>query len=142
MADAWGGSWGTSWGASWGASAVPARADRGGDGFPRRSERKVQRPRRVRYLIYKEEEVEPVTARPPSMARAPQKAVASALDIMRAMGIEPPPEIVPQAVFVPAGLVVNPQDLARAWMALVERQMAMQAEADDEDDIELLMLAA
>lgn len=130
MASSWGSSWGAAWGSSWGAIGV-----RGGDGFSsadaaRRRERR-ERYKRNRHPIIRDEaeQIEVAEAIAEILIEVPE-FVASVEEAIR------------QAVTVPQQPQSEPFDYAGqygALRALLEREAARQ---QDEEDIELLLLAA
>jgi hypothetical protein len=141
MADAWGGSWGTSWGASWGAgSVVSVRGD--GDAWGGR------RPTRSRaYRVY-------YTAPPPSL-QAPvrkvkrRKVTAEAIEEAISLPwagqwtVSEATKALPASVPVPFPTSdIDPQTLTSLAIALWLRDAERQWAEQDEDDIELLLLAA
>lgn len=139
MADAWGGSWGSSWSDNWGAgAAIPAGQSDPGAGFKRTAaDRQRRRARSLkRNLAY----LEALDARTPVIERVVSKAIArEAVAKAEAVGVIPddmPPQWVPNIVTVP---VADVNDKALAVAAVI-RELARRAA--DEEDIEMLLLAA
>lgn len=127
-----------------GSSAVVATietgiTDRGGDGFPRSSA--IRQRRRARSLKRNLAYLEALDARTPVIERVVSKAIArEAVAKAEAVGLVPddmPPQWVPNIVTVP---VADVNDKALAVAAVI-RELARRA-AEDEEDVEMLLLAA
>lgn len=147
MADAWGGSWGSSWGASWGLSVVPAVTDRGGDGFAGgRAERRARYVRNRHFVIRKPE---PVAPGPGEEPRKVTKAVVrdAVAQVPEWFGtLAQARQAVPRTV--PVLIVPEERSPSTEYVQLVEavkayiEQAIRDFEQAEEDDIELLLLAA
>lgn len=152
MADAWGGSWGTSWLASWGAAAVPAtNTDRGGDGFPRRSkaERKARYVRNRHFVIQRPKPEEPKPGEEPrKVTKAIVREAVAQLPgwwgtLAEARQVVPAtiPVLVLPETRQPSAEYLQLVAATRAYIEQAIRAFEA-AEQDEEDDIELLLLAA
>lgn len=150
MADAWGGSWGTSWGSSWGiGAAVPTRS--GGDGVSGRNsaERRARRERYVRNRHYVIEQPKPLEAKPGEEPRKVTRAVVQAA-VAQLPGwfgtIAEAQRAAPIAIPLPdMRPAMERQALVAAVRAYIEQAMRDYEAAEkaaDEEDIELLLLAA
>lgn len=151
MASVWGGSWGTSWLNSW-AETVVARRNRGDDAPPLRSpaERKARKARYVRnrhYVIQEPRPIEPGPGEEPRKVTAAiiEEAVAGVPEWFgsRAQARQAVPRTIPMLA-PPTGQWT---DSDRAQLVAAARAYLEQAVRDyqaqlDEDDIELLLLAA
>lgn len=144
MADAWGGgSWGSSWGVSWGAGVAPTPV--GGDGVggerPRRHARRREGYRQ-RLLALQAEQLVSVEE-PPKEAvkrKIPQRVISEASAFLpKWMGWTEPSiqAVLPRTVFIPSPMVHTfDADLVAAVLAYLK-----QLSDEDEDDIEMLLLA-
>jgi len=114
-------------------------ADRGGDGFPRSSA--IRQRRRARSLKRNLAYLEAIETGTPVIERVVSKAIArEAVAKAEAVGLVPddmPPQWVPNIVTVP---VADVNDKALAVAAVI-RELARRA-AEDEEDVEMLLLAA
>ena len=151
MASAWGSSWGTSWGDSWGASVVPANTDRGGDGFPRRSkaERKARYVRNRHFVIKRPEPEQPQPGEEPrKVTKAIVREAVAQLPgwwgtLAQARQVVPPtiPVMVLPEVRQPSAEYLQLVAATRAYIEQAIRAYEA-AEQAEEDDIELLLMAA
>lgn len=141
MASAWGSAWGSSWGNSWGA-IVAATRPRGWDD----ASGEARRRRRPVYVYY-EEEPEPVALpEQPKRRTITRKAVAAAVEdvswvgnwsVAEAMGALP--KSVPLAFVPPPDMPAFDITVIAAAMWLRDEMLRRQ---EDEDEIELLLMAA
>lgn len=147
---AWSDSWGDAWGDSWGSlGIVPVtNTDRGGDGFPRRSKAE-RRARYVRNRHFVIKRPEPEQPKPGEEPRKVTKAIVrEAVAQMPgwfgtlAQARQAVPESVP--VLVLPGRDDEHRHFLAAVRAYIEQAMRAYeaAEQAEEDDIELLLLAA
>jgi hypothetical protein len=154
MASSWGTSWGTSWGDSWGAVADAPRTQGDPGAGPSRSHRKPKKARpgrRIRALIYADEELTPAAKAPAATSTAKvsaaafEQAVATVAPDYGAFSVRQIAETLPRKVYVERGVVPSQIDLMAAYAALLRIELARAAERareEDEDDIELLLIAA
>lgn len=138
MASAWGSAWGASWGDSWGATAVAAR-DRSDAGW---GEGRKRRP----VFYYYDEEPEQEAPPEPKRRTITRKAVTAAVEdvswvgnwsVAEAMGALP--KSVPLAFVPPPGMPAFDITVIAAAMWLRDEMLRRQ---EDEDEIELLLMAA
>lgn len=124
MADAWGGSWGTSWRASWGAGVVPVVLPDISviDGRKRDRER---------------EEFERSKAEDASRRRS---AVEKAFAIAEGTWIDP--EAIPAPSLSPEAEPDQLPDYGAVIEAMEMMELRARAFAEDERDVEMLLLAA
>jgi hypothetical protein len=152
MASAWGSSWGTSWLDSWAAGIAPVvRTDRG-DGASRRTpaERRARKARYVRNRHFVIRRPQPEAPGPGEEPRRVTKAIVrEAVAQMPgwfgtlAEARQAVPETIPVLVLPDTQAHDERAQLIAAAQAYIERTIrAYEAEMAEEDDIELLLLAA
>ncbi len=151
MASAWGSSWGTSWLDSWGATAAVTTRDRGGDGFSSSDSAK----RKARYVRNRHTVIrqpEPEVAQPGEVERkVTRAAVREAIDMTPEWfwSVNDAIKSVPYVIAIPArdlgaeaAREAERAALTTAIQAYLREQARLIAEAEDEEEIELLLLAA
>lgn len=159
MASAWGSAWGTSWLASWGdPGTTPATRERG-DGassssYSDRAKRKAKSAERLKtylkaskplvYLKHLAREVDDPA--PELVARKITKAViadaVSQTPFWAQWTNATAADALPNEIFVPPGSGISPHDIALAIAGYLRGLAEQQAIADDEDEIEMLLLTA
>jgi len=156
MASSWRNSWGTSWGTSWGNSWGNISRERGGDGFSsssdsaKRSARKKARYVRNRHTVIRQPE--PEVAQAGEVERkVTRAAVREAVNMVPEWfwSVNDAIKAVPYIIAIPArdldveaAKEAERAALSTAIQAYLREQARLIAEAEDEDDIELLLLAA
>lgn len=151
MASSWGDSWGSAWGDSWGAIAAVVARDRGGDwGGPSRTRKKKPLSRRVQVFLYEQDKLTAATRVPEDAVATPiPKAVVA--DAVAAVAADygaftaKVAEMLPRKVYSVPAMRPSRVDLAASLVAFMRIEMqrrAAEEAAADEDDIELLLIAA
>jgi hypothetical protein len=152
VASSWGDSWGSAWGDSWGAIAAVVARDRGGDwGGPSRSTRK-KKPlsRRVQVFLYEQDKLTAATRVPEDAVATPipKAVVAEAVAAVAAdygAFTAKVADLLPRKVYSVPAMRPSRVDLAAsldAFMRIEMQRRAAEEAAADEDDIELLLIAA
>lgn len=151
MASAWGTSWGTNWLNSWGDAGAPvANTNRGGDGGRSSSERQARRARYVRNRHFVIQQPAAPAPAPGEVSRPVTKAIVREA-VARMPGWfgtlaearQAVPETIPVFVLPDMQAQTERAQMIAAVQAYIDRAIrAYQAFEAEEDDIEMLLLAA
>lgn len=151
MASAWGTSWGTNWLNSWGAAGAPvANTNQGGDGGFTSSRRQARRARYVRNRHFVIEQPKAPEPAPGEVSRPVTKAIVrEAVAQMPgwfgtlAEARQAVPDTIPVFVLPDMQAQAERAQLIAAVQAYIEQTIrAYEAAMAEEDDIEMLLLAA